>query len=638
MAKKSVSPDVSRQCVIDAVTKVVDDYLAQGDSARENASMGWGPNGLLFTVGSEFLKIDYLNRMRQAGHGELVDLHELGAVHIHDLGLGHKTPYCCGHSLPNLLADGVKGGSVTAGPAKHLRSAINQMVNFIGAGSNEYAGAQAFSDVDVYLAPYVFKAVQDEKKYHGFTDAQAERRATREVYQTMQELMFHLNYNNRWGGQSPFSNISLALDCPDDLRDTVALVAGKPLNEHDLPDVTQPLTYGQLEKWQRLVAKAILAVFLAGDHVGRGFTFPVLSINATKEFFSNPLRYDVYRLAAKYGTPYFQNYINGHSNGQKLDPRDIRAMCCRLQIDMRELSKHTGGLFGNGDSTGSLQVVTPSLPMLAMEAMMGDTGLEHVISTLPKNEEKAREARFFARLGYVMELIKNEQLWKRQHIESSLGEGFYALSQAHFKKYGFKTFFTTIGHVGLWECVEILTGDAESFATADGLALAERIMRFMADRCAEFTQETGFGFNFEATPAESASYRLAKLAIARYPSIVHRGTREAPYFTNSCHLPVERADDVELLLWTQNRLQPICSGGTVLHVYTDEELTVQSIEGAVKALCATEIPYFSFTPVYSHCACCGKIVPGAHEFCPNQHTPEQIEAYRKLHPTMVVDQ
>ena len=981
------------------VTPIVDEYLSRGDNASENSNTSWTPNGMLFAAGTEVLKEDYLNRMKDVGFEELVELHRLGGVHIHDLSLGYPTPYCCGHSLSNLLNDGIKSGTITSAPAKHLRSAINHMVNYIGAASNEYAGAQSFSSFDSYLAPYAYKCFLDMLIVTGDIKLSKEM-AIKEIKQSIQEFVFHVNYNTRYGSQPPFSNISLDIDIPPDLINKPVMVAGKLLNywydtanqsefavrynkdkkvfhiyidggdyhEDIVYDFKTSLTYGDIKEWQVAVARAILDVFIEGDANGKGFTFPVLTVNVTEEFFNNPLRNKVYELAGKFGTPYFQNFINGISGRNKIEPKDVRSMCvkydtrvyvkwnvddskeriqigelltrydkdsykiltsggyrpvsktiiqksdklvhmktsdgkelymtpdhphlvygekgliiiqakdlkvgmsisckkdtsgknnpnygnkwsddmkskassdkkdfyknnpeakpvgekngmfgkkqsdemkennskklqnhyvsencrnksserwkglknpvanqkywdkksendpahqlslkeiiikeflnsnsieysyqkvfydtntihvpdfvifdknliiesestcngtflndatkmndkdrfnyfrnlgydvlitnpevsnewikyvnkteiitelnivdhndlifdnglvydveiaeelgrskvhdfyandilthncCRLSINAKEISKHIGGLFGNAEQTGSIQVVTISLPYLAMETK---EKISEVILRSNREYYDIIKKVFLNRLLDVMDQIRDEQLWKRKIVEESFEKGLFPISKSNFKR-GFDTFYTTVGFIGLWETIQILTDIPESFLDEFGMTLAKEILIFMADTTDRYTQETHKLFNLEATPAESASYKLARKALKSFPDIPHGGCEKTPYFVNSCHLPVEMQNRLDLIFLTQSELQTIPSGGTVTHFYTGEHMSSDEIETVVKVVCETPIPYFSITTVYSMCPICG-YVSGNYEFCPNVHTEEQLK-------------
>lgn len=606
-----------------SVATIVDDYLDKGDSATENANGTWTPSGLLSAVGGAGLAKDNLARIEEAGFTALAQMHKDGAVHIHDLSLGFSTPYCSGWSLQTLLAEGIRAGAVRSKPAKHLRTAVNHMINFIGAASNEFAGAQAFSDVDILLAPYAYKVYLD--LLHETEDADVAFFLTRkEVKQCIQELLFHLNYNNRWGGQTPFSNITMAITCPDDLKNSAILVAGVPLSEHGVAyKDAEDKTYGDMTAWQKLVTDSILDTFMEGDAQGNGFTFPVLTINVTPEFFKHPTRHKIFELTAKFGTPYFQNFINGYSAGQKINPDDVRSMCCRLSINEKEIQKHVGGLFGHADQTGSLQVVTISLPYLAAQA-----------EELAQEAGGSRSIHFFDLIKDSIERIKEEQLWKRDKVEEFFRKGLFPISKTNLGK-GFKTYFTTVGFIGLWECVQILTGNEDSLLDEDGLKLGEAILEFMRGEVEELTNSTGKLFNMEATPAESASYTLAKKALKAFPNIKHQGLKKSPYFTNSCHIPVEYQDDLEKVFRTQNVLQPIPSGGTVVHFYLGDEMTTKEVESSVKFICeSTKLPYFSLTTVYSMCEICGRI-PGKHEVCPNEHTEEQIADLKERRPDLV---
>ena len=612
-----------REAKINA-TNIVDEYLSEGDAAKENANMALSPNGLLFAVGGAGMAKDYLNRIEDAGFGELSELHRKGGVHIHDTGLGFVSPYCAGFSLAGLLDNGIKAGAVHSGPAKHMRTAINHMINFIGSCSNEFAGAIAFSDMDIYLTPYAFKAYLDYKK-RGCNDSVAFSLAKREVYQSVQEFIFHLNYNNRFGGQTAFSNITLAMTCPGDMKDRLALVAGKRLAdfyEHSECGftVSKDLTYGDLADWQLLIVNAILDTFLSGDINGNGFTFPILTLNVTPAFFDHPCKEKVFELTAKFGTPYFQNFCNGQSGGEKIEPSDVRSMCCRLSISNKDVHKHTGGLFGNAEQTGSLQVITLSLPYLAAKARLESGAL----SCVPV---------FCETLKHWMGLCRDEMLWKREIVSVFLRRGFFPMAASNLSR-GFETFFTTIGFVGLWEAVEILTGNEDSFLTEEGMKLAQEILTTMRETTRGFIEETGKLFNMEATPAESACYKLAQKALKEFPGIPHGGLKKAPYFTNSCHIPVELQDKLDLVFMTQSKLQVIPNGGTVTHFYTGEDLTADQIETFVKMVCKSPIPYFSVTAIYSICPICGRVA-GAWTECPNNHTPQQIENLKQTRPDLV---
>ena len=935
------------------VGAIVDEYMAEGDIAHENANTSVSPSGLLMAVGGEGLKKHNLAMLKEEGFEELVDLHNKGGVHIHDLSLGAYVAYCAGSSLSNLLNDGLNS-SIQSAPAKHFASVVNHIVNYFGSMANDFAGAQAFNDVDMYLAPYAYKLYLDYKK-EGCSKNIAFKLARREIYQNIQSLVFHLNYKSRWGSQSPFTNFTLAFTVPDDMKDQLALIGGKPIDtlyDYAVDGIkVNNHTYGDLVDWQRLVTEAFLDVLLAGDAEGKSFTFPVLTINVTDDFFGHPAAPKVYELTARYGYPFFQNFINGKSGGKKISPEDTRSMCplhpetkiivkptkqekiavrsigevynnvnldktnyqvlhngewldckpiqvetkdaikvktssgitvrmdkrhiqpiktakgcsirditggeietgmyvpfnsegvresynnymagkflgayvgdgslhggtvvfrlnnskkmsllyelkdyaeqmgyltgiregnrnvmfldvksheksastwikqficdgtalhkklnnrvfnmgrdfaqgvldgwyetdggnsgriytaseglvegfthicgylgqhynvclepdtrdgrygenpvytlkfhkndnygsvyfkedgyywykvievkkdeapsrcyyclevdsddhyfqlangfvthnCRLSLSIKDVAKHTGGLFGGADNTGSIQVITLCLPYLAMEVKKNGGGIPE----------------FFERVYEIMDISKEEQLWKRKLVDQKFESGFFELAKQNFRR-GFNTFFSTIGFIGLWECVQILLENDESFLTDDGMRLAESILEGMRGRCNQYMEETGKLFNTEATPSEGATYKLAKKALKQFPDMPVRGSKVAPYFTNSCHIPVEYQDQLDLVFKTQDKLQQIPSGGTVTHFTTGEQMTAKDVEEFIKLACQTTIPYFSINTVFSVCPICG-YVSGYNETCPHEHTVEQIEALRKTRPEMIIE-
>lgn len=446
-----------------------------------------------------------------------------------------------------------------------------------------------------------------------------------EVMQSTQEMIFHLNYNTRYGGQSPFSNITLALGVPEDMRDQRPLIAGKTLEDRwgtNISELSAPgeATFAKMGFWQNMVAEAIIDNYMTGDVEGKGFTFPVLSVSVVPELFEHPLKDKLFKLSAKFGNPYYQNYINGHSAGKKLEPSDVRSMCCRLQIDNTLIQKHVGGLFGNGDQTGSLIVVTLNYPMIAMDAVA--------------SEQEDKYEGFMHRVWEINERIRELHKWKRKIVEESWKEGFFTMASTNLRK-GFDTFYTTVGFVGLWETVQALGIDENGFMSERGMETAVDILTRTREQTEQWIAEDGRLYNFEATPAESAAYKLAIKMLKEYPDAPHRGSPDAPYLTNSCHIPVEYQDDVVALLSTQANLQPILSGGTVVHLHTGEKLSPEGVEAMVKTMCSTQIPYFSVSPVYSRCACCGRIIPGNHEYCPYDHTDEQIAALRAERPDLL---
>lgn len=584
---------------------VMRDYRARADEGNglwnENANTGWGPTGMILQVASEEFRKDFLRELGKQGFEDVAEWHKKGLVHVHDMGMPMEVPYCCGHSFQNLMEDGLDSQSVSAGPAKHLNSIINHAVNHIASCANEWAGAQAYSDIDLYLAAYLAKDWMGWIEEHELGPEKAKEIAVREARQAVQNFIYHLNYSTRYGSQPPFSNITLAITCPEDMKDRPVVIAGEILKGHE----GQEVTYGDLWWFQSTIAECFLDVMVKGDHRGRGFTFPVLTINATEEFLTHPLRFKVYELTAKYGSPFFQNFVNGVSAGKKLDPADVRAMCCRLNIDKSLIRKHTGGIFGAGDNTGSIIVITISLPYLAVEC--AQTG---------KN--------FYSRLREVMKRLREVMKWKRGVVVEAFNRGFLPTTRMSLKR-GFQTFYTTFGFIGLWEAVALLTNDEDSFLTKRGMAHAKLVLHQMVETADEFVEEDGQLYNVEGVPAESASYKLARKAIKTFGSkaVPYRGTVKRPYFTNSTHLPVEIQDRLDLVMETQSQLQAIPSGGTVVHLYTGEVMTAEDVETAVKQMCKTSVPYFSITTVYSVCPICG-YKQGIHDFC--EHTEAEIRS------------
>lgn len=587
--------------------KVIRDYMARADEGagmwNENANSGWGPTGLMLTVASEEFRKEFLRELKSNGFEDVAEWHRTGRVHIHDMGMPVAVPYCCGHSFINLMERGLDSASVSAGPAKHTRSIINQAVNFIASCANEWAGAQAFSDIDVYIAAYAAKYHMEKLKdwENGKCTLEYAWELTEaETRQSIQEFIFHLNYSTRYGAQPPFSNVTLALTCPPDLQDRPVMIAGKPLVSNDGDE----LAYGNLKVYQDLVAEAFLDEMLKGDFRGRGFTFPVLTINVTNEFFDHPLRQKVYELTAKYGSPFYQNFINGHSGDEKLDPQDVRSMCCRLQINQEDIRKKTGGIFGAGDNTGSIIVITINLPWLALQAK--------------------DDVDFFILLEETMNRLREVMRWKRGVVVREYNKGFLPTTKMALDR-NFDTFFCTFGMIGLWECIEELMNDKRSFLSFYGMQLAERILVTMREMAVTFSEEDGDLYNVEAVPGESASYKLARKTIRHFGmgEVPYRGNSKAPYFTNGTNIPAEMQDQLDLVLETQTKLQPALSGGTVVHLYTGEKMEAHEVESVVRTMCGTYLPYFSVSTIYSVCPICGYKI-GEHEYC--EHTEAEIRA------------
>ncbi len=554
------------------IGKTIDDYLSKDDwRVNENANMAHSFQGLMLylsgSVQARYALEKYPEEIRLA--------HEHAYIHIHDLSFG-LAGYCAGWSLRDLLLEGFNlEGRCSAGPAKHFDSALGQMVNFLGTLQNEWAGAQAFNNVDTYLAPFIRK---DKLTY-------------KEVKQSIQKFIFNLNTTSRWGGQSPFTNVTFDLIPPEHLANEAVIIDGKLHNS----------TYGEYEKEMEMINRAFLETMLEGDYHGRIFSFPIPTYNVTKDFpWDSEVGELLLKLTAKYGVPYFQNFINSD-----LKPEDVRSMCCRLQMDLRELKKRTGGLFGAGDLTGSIGVVTINLPKLAY---------------LAQGEED-----FLDLVTEYAELAKQSLEFKRKWVSDNLEKGMFPYSKRYLKN-GLKNHFSTIGIIGGHEaCLNLL---GKGIETPAGMRLMKRTLEHLRELTKDFQEETGNLYNLEATPAEGASYRLARIDKRLYKDIITSGNNE-PYYTNSTCLPVDFTDDVFTALEHQNELQPLYTGGTVFHVYLGEAVTdLHSLKNfIIKAMSNTKLPYISITPTFSVCKNHGYL-KGEHFKCPK--CGEETEVYTRV--------
>ncbi|MGE4505393.1 MAG: ribonucleoside triphosphate reductase [Desulfovibrionaceae bacterium] len=528
------------------IKEVIDEYLGQSDwRVNENANMTHSFQGLMLhlsgTVQARYALEKYPEEVRLA--------HEHGYFHIHDLSFG-LAGYCAGWSLRDMLLEGFNlDGRSSAGPAKHFDSVLGQMVNFLGTLQNEWAGAQAFNNVDTYLAPFIR---HDKLTY-------------KQVRQAIQKFVFNLNTTSRWGGQSPFTNLSFDLVPPKHIAKEAVIIGGQ----------LQDYTYADFHEEMEWINKAFLEVMVDGDYHGAIFSFPIPTYNVTEDFpWESEIGELLLQLTAKYGVPYFQNFISSD-----LDPEDVRSMCCRLQMDLRELRKKTGGLFGAGDLTGSIGVVTLNLPKLAYLAQSEDDFLDLV-------EEYAT-------------LAKDSLEFKRKMIQDNLDRGMFPWSRRYLKN-GYKGHFSTIGLLGGHEACLNLIG--KGIDTKGGTRLMTRVLNHLRRITSDFQEETGNLYNLEATPAEGTSYRLAKIDKALYADIVTQGD-DTPYYTNSTALPVGISDDVIYALKHQNQLQPLYTGGTVFHTFLGEAVadTASLREFIIRAFRETKIPYLSITPTFSVC-------------------------------------
>jgi len=505
---------------------------------------------------------------------EIARAHIDADFHLHDLSAS-IAGYCAGWSLRQLLLEGYNGvpGRVESGPPKHLRTVLGQMMNFLGTLQHEWAGAQAFSSFDTYLAPFVRT---DGLNY-------------KQVKQMIQEFVFNLNVGSRWGCQTPFTNITLDWRVPEDLKNDPVVIGGK----------LQDSVYGDYQKEMDMINKALIEVMKEGDKNGRVFTFPIPTYNITKNFdWGSENSNLLFKMTGKYGLPYFQNFVNSH-----LKPGDVRSMCCRLQLNMKELSRKTGGLFGFGESTGSIGVVTINMPK---------------IGYLSKDDSV-----FFERLEKMMTLAKNSLEIKRKIINRNLEMGLLPYTKRYLGH--LKHHFSTIGLIGMNEaCLNFL---GKSIATKDGKAFAVKALKFMRDKLLEFQKETGKIYNLEATPAEGTSYRLARIDKRNYPNIITSGNA-APYYTNSTHLPVDHTDDMFDALRHQDDLQVLYTGGTVFHGFLGEKVDGgDSVALLVKRVSDNfRLPYFTISPTFSICPVHGYI-SGEHFQCPFPHSKEQLKKF-----------
>lgn len=542
----------------------INEYLDQLDwRVNANANQGYSLGGLILNVSGKVVANYWLNYIYPK---EVGLAHREADIHIHDLDM--LSGYCAGWSLRTLLQEGLNGvpGKVEAAAPKHLSSATGQIVNFLGTMQNEWAGAQAFSSFDTYLAPYIKK---DNLPYS-------------EVMQCIQELIYNLNVPSRWGTQTPFTNLTFDWTCPEDLKTQHPIICGE----------EQPFTYGDCKREMDMINRAYIEVMTRGDAKGRVFTFPIPTYNITPDFDWESENADLlFGMTAKYGLPYFQNFLNS-----ELKPNMIRSMCCRLQLDLRELLKRGNGLFGSAEQTGSLGVVTINLARL---------GYTH----------KGDEAGFVARLDELLELARTSLEIKRKVIQRHIDQGLFPYTKRYLGT--LRNHFSTIGVNGMNEAIRNFTDDAHDITDQWGHEFAVRILDHVRARMVEFQESTGHMYNLEATPAEGTTYRFAKEDRKRFPDIKQAGTEENPYYTNSSQLPAGYTDDPFLALEMQDDLQRKYTGGTVLHLYMADAMSSSKAcrELIRRALTRFRLPYLTVTPTFSICPKHGYI-SGRHDFCP----------------------
>ena len=546
------------------VASSVNEYLERADwRVNANANQGYSLGGLILNVSGKIIANYWLSHVYPQAAGEA---HRNGDFHIHDLDM--LSGYCAGWSLRALLQEGLNGvpGKVESGIPKHLGSALGQMVNFLGTLQNEWAGAQAFSSVDTYLAPFIRK---DNLKYE-------------EVKQHFQEFIYNLNVPSRWGTQTPFTNLTFDWVCPEDLREQTPVIGGEEMD----------FTYGDLQKEMDMINRAYIEVMTAGDAKGRLFTFPIPTYNITTDFPWESENADLlFEMTAKYGLPYFQNFINS-----SLKPGQVRSMCCRLQLDLRELLARGNGLFGSAEQTGSVGVVTLNCARLGY---------------LYKGDEAA----LMTRLDELMDLARSTLEIKRKVIQRHIDAGLFPFTKRYLGT--LRNHFSTIGVNGINEMIRNFTNDEHDITDSFGQAFANRFLEYIRSKMVVFQQETGSMYNLEATPAEGTTYRLAKEDQKRYPDIIQAGTKEAPYYTNSSQLPVGFTDDPFTALNLQESLQSKYTGGTVMHLYMGERISdSKTCRTLLKRILENyRIPYVTVTPTFSICPKHGYI-SGEHKYCP----------------------
>ncbi len=552
----------TRGSLVDAVS-VIGDYVSEADwRVKENANIGYSIGGLILRS-SERMTAEYWLSIYPK---EVAEAHKTAAFHIHDLGW--LTGYCAGWSLRELLYEGFNGvpGYLQCEPAKHMATAVSHMVNFLGTLQNEFAGAQAFSSVDTYLAPYV----------------RLDKLSYSDVKNAMQTLVFNCSVPCRWGTQTPFINFTFDWTCPKDLREQRPFVGKKMVD----------FTYGDLQPEMDMINKAFIEVMTEGDALGRPFTFPIPTYNITDDFpWEHPNVKPLFALAAKYGIPNFQNFLNSD-----LNPTDVRSMCCRLRLDVRELLKRGGGLFGSAEKTGSIGVVTINLARLGYKHKGDREGLLRELKTL-------------------LDLARDSLEIKRKIISKNLERGLYPFTKRYLGNWNHH--FSTIGVNGANEMVMNFTNGSDNIATVFGKNLVLEVMDFIRTNLADFQEKTGNLYNLEATPAEGCAYRFAKTDKKNFPDILTAGTADAPYYTNSTQLPVYFTDDPFVALEHQEELQRKYTGGTMLHLYMGEPVSSgEAAEKIVRTIFENyKVPYMTLTPTFSICPKHGYL-PGRHDFCP----------------------
>ena len=557
--------------------ELVNNYLQVNDwRVKENSTVTYSVGGLILSNSGAITANYWLSEVYDR---EIAEAHRNTDIHLHDLSM--LTGYCAGWSLRQLIQEGLGGipGKITSAPAKHLSVLCNQMVYFLGIMQNEWAGAQAFSSFDTYLAPFV----------------RTDHLSYTEVKKCIESFVYGVNTPSRWGTQAPFTNITLDWTVPDDLKKKPAIVGGREMN----------FTYGDCKEEMDMVNKAFIEVMIEGDAQGRGFQYPIPTYSITKDFDWSDTENNrlLFEMTSKYGTPYFSNYINSD-----MEPSDVRSMCCRLRLDLRELRKKAGGFFGSGESTGSIGVVTINLPRMAY---------------LAKDEED-----FFKRLAHMMDIAARSLHIKRQVISKLLDEGLYPYTKRYLG--GFGNHFSTIGLIGMNEAGLNANWLRKDITHKETQKFAVKVLNFMRNRLSDYQEEYEELFNLEATPAESTTYRFAKHDREQFPDIITASEGNGtPYYTNSSHLPVGFSDDIFDALDIQDELQTLYTSGTVFHAFLGEKLPGWKESALLVRKIAEnyKLPYYTISPTYSICQDHGYI-DGEQYTCP--HCGRKTEVYSRI--------
>jgi len=555
---------------------LVDNYLRINDwRVKENSTVTYSVGGLILSNSGAITANYWLSEIYD---NEIAEAHRSAAIHIHDLSM--LTGYCAGWSLKQLIQEGLGGvpGKITSSPASHLSTLCNQMVNFLGIMQNEWAGAQAFSSFDTYLAPFV----------------RIDNLSQKEVKQCIQSFIYGVNTPSRWGTQAPFSNITLDWTCPKDLENLPAIIGGKEVD----------FTYGECQKEMDMVNKAFIEIMIEGDANGRGFQYPIPTYSITRDFDWSETENNrlLFEMTAKYGTPYFSNYINSD-----MEPSDVRSMCCRLRLDLRELRKKSGGFFGSGESTGSIGVVTINMPRLAYES--------------------ADEKDFYHQLDRLMDISARSLKTKRTVITKLLEGGLYPYTKRYLGT--FSNHFSTIGLVGMNEAALNAKWLKKDLTHPEAQKFAQDVLNHMRERLSDYQEQYGDLYNLEATPAESTTYRFAKHDKEQYPDIITANMNGTPYYTNSSHLPVGYSEDIFSALDVQDELQTLYTSGTVFHAFLGEKLPDwKAAANLVRKIAENyKLPYYTMSPTYSVCRDHGYL-NGEQYTCP--HCGRKTEVYSRI--------